>query len=369
MSRGTGRLRVTTVVGARPQFVKLAPVSRALRKVADERIVHTGQHYDADMSRRFFDELEIPEPDAHLGVGSGTHAEQLGRTMTALEADLRARPPDAVLVFGDTNSTLGAAIAVAKAGIPLAHVEAGVRGYDPREPEEINRVLTDRLATWLFVPTRSAVENLAREGIEAGVHDVGDVMVDVLLETRSRVAGRADRALAPHGLEGAAFILATFHRPFNVDDPGSLEAIGEALGRLDHPVVWPVHPRARARLEAFALWDALAAHPRVHLVDPAGYPDMVALTDRASLVVTDSGGLQKEAFVLGVPCVTVSAQTAWVETVDTGWNRLVAAETTAIVTAAHDHQGGSSHPDCYGTGDAAPEIARILAESAGRRPS
>jgi UDP-N-acetylglucosamine 2-epimerase len=358
------QLRITTVVGARPQFVKLAPLSPRLREVAHERILHTGQHYDHEMSKLFFEELAIPEPDRHLGVGSGSHGAQVGKTLVAVEEDLIAHRPDLVLVFGDTNSTVGAAIAAAKAGVPVAHVEAGVRGWNRAEPEETNRVLTDHLSELLFVPTEVAAENLSREGITTGVHPVGDVMVDTLRLARETHGDGVPR-LQALALEPRTYALCTFHRPANVDHPAPLAAIVDALGALGMPAVWPVHPRTRERLQGFGLLDRLHA-AGVRVVPPVGYLTMLALLLNARLALTDSGGLQKEAYLVEVPCVTVSAQTAWVETVDAGWNRLVPPSRRAIVDAATGFSRGESHPDCYGDGHASTRIAGAIADWAGR---
>lgn len=356
------RHRIMSVVGARPQFVKLAPLSPRLREIGEERIVHSGQHYDYEMSRLFFEELEIPDPDRHLAIGSGTHAEQLGRMLAAMEEELVVHRPDVLVVFGDTNTTLGAALAAAKLGVPIAHVEAGVRGFNRHEPEETNRVLTDRLSAWCLVPTEAAVGHLAREGITEGVHRVGDVMVDALRRARAGDASADDRVRAM-GVEPGGYALATFHRPANVDEEAPLTAIVEALAALPMPIVCPVHPRTRARLEAFGLAHALEAAPGVHLSPPVGYLTMLALLGGARLLLTDSGGLQKEAYILDVPCITVSMQTAWEETVASGWNRLVPPDAAAIAAAADGFAGGATHPDVYGDGHAAEAIRDVLGAS------
>jgi UDP-N-acetylglucosamine 2-epimerase len=323
--------------------------------------VHTGQHYDFEMSRAFFEELEIPEPEANLGVGSGSHAEQLGRTLVAVEKLLEGDRPDLVLVFGDTNSTLGAALAAARLGIPLGHVEAGVRGHNLREPEEQNRVLTDRLADLLFVPTADGVENLAREGIAHGVHRVGDVMLDLLIQVRARHGDGADR-VRDLGLEPRRYALATFHRPANVDRREPLAEILEALGSLGVPAVLPLHPRTRARVQAFGLLPAVETGVRV--LPPLGYLTTLALTAHARVVLTDSGGLQKEAYLLETPCVTVGTQTAWVETVRSGWNRLVPPRRSEILRACEGFRGGSVREPFYGDGTASERIGAIVASFA-----
>jgi len=351
--------RITSVVGARPQFVKLAPLSPRLREIGEERIVHSGQHYDYEMSKLFFEELEIPEPDMHLSIGSGSHAEQIGRTLVAMERELIDHRPDVLVVFGDTNTTLGAALAASKLGIPIAHVEAGVRGFNRHEPEETNRVLTDRLSARCLVPTEAAVRHLAREGIRSGVHHVGDVMVDALYRARAATKDAEARVRA-HGVAPGEYALATFHRPANVDDPEPLGEIVAAIGALGQPVVLPLHPRTRARLERTELLGTLEGYEHVRLSQPVGYLSMLALLEGAQLLLTDSGGLQKEAYILEVPCVTVSMQTAWQETVDVGWNRLAPPRRDEILGAARGFAGGASHPAVYGSGEAAPAIRDVL---------
>jgi UDP-GlcNAc3NAcA epimerase len=323
-------VRIVTVLGARPQFVKAAPVSRALRRRHQECIIHTGQHYDARMSQQFFDELSIPRPDYNLGVGSHSHGKQTGEMLAGIEAVLCQEDCDLVLVYGDTNSTLAGALAGAKLHLPVAHVEAGLRSFNRRMPEEINRVVADRVSDLLFCPTEAAVRNLSAEGIVQGVHLVGDVMLDAL---RERVAAglSAERVLGPLGLRDGRYVLATVHRAENTDDPGRLESIVRGLLALDEPVLLPLHPRTRAALERFGLYQTSSAG--LHIVEPLGFADMLAVERAARVIVTDSGGVQKEACWLGVPCVTVREETEWVETVDSGWNVLVGTDTSALVRA------------------------------------
>ncbi len=349
-----------TVVGARPQFVKASPLSRELRRRHSEVLVHTGQHYDHGMSALFFEELGLPAPDYHLGVGSGPHGAQTGAMLAALEAVLEKERPAAVVVYGDTNSTLAGALAAAKLGIPIAHVEAGLRSFNRAMPEEVNRVVTDHLSQWLFAPSDHAAGQLAREGITAGVHVVGDIMVDALELHRERAAART-RVLDELGLVVHGYYLATVHRAENTDDPNRLWGIFTALGRLERPVVIPIHPRTRESVATLAL--PMAENLRV--VEPQGYLDMLALQAHAACVLTDSGGIQKEAYWLRVPCVTLRNETEWVETVATGWNVLAGTDPDRIVAAVRSSPGGGrEHPPLYGGGTAAREIVEILSASA-----
>lgn len=347
---------VLTIVGARPQFVKAAMVSRALRRVHREILLHTGQHYDDGMSALFFRELDLAEPDHHLGVGSGSHSEQTGHMLMGIEAAIMREKPDLVLVYGDTNSTLAGALAAAKTGVPVAHVEAGCRSYDRSMPEEINRVVTDHLSSLLFCPTVRTVDNLAREGITAGVHQVGDVMLDLLLEQLPEAEARS-RVLQALGLAPGAYLIATIHRAANTDQLDRLAAIVEALEALDEPVIFPVHPRTRKALGSFHRLPP----PPVHLIDPVGYLDMLGLIRNARMVLTDSGGVQKEAFFLGTPCLTLRETTEWMETVEAGWNRLVGVDRKAILSAAKSWKPVGVPPNgLFGDGRAGERIVEIL---------
>ncbi len=352
--------RIVSIIGVRPQFVKHAPLSRALRRRFHEVVIHTGQHYDHNMSRRFFDELSIPAPDHHLEVGSGSHAEQLGWTAMRVEEAVGKLAPDYVLVFGDTNTTLGAALAVAKLGIPLGHVEAGVRTQVPGNPEELNRILVDHASDQLYVPTQAGVAHLEAERVRGTVHLVGDVMYDALLHFLDIVGDRphpgATLGLSPH-----EYVLATIHRAENTDDRERLAEIVAGLGSIGEPVVFPVHPRTRAALAAAGLESALASASNVHVIEPAGYLDMLLWVRDARAVVTDSGGLQKEAYLLGTPCVTVFANSPWPETVADGWNRLVAAERQALVQAVRTARPSGTRQDHYGDGHAADAICDVIA--------
>lgn len=353
-------MRILTVVGARPQFIKSGPVSRALRETGGavtEFVVHTGQHYDYGMSQTFFDELELRAPDVNLGIGSAGHGAQTGRMLEALEAVLLAQQPDAVLVYGDTNSTLAGALAAAKLLIPVGHVEAGLRSYNRRMPEEINRVLADRLSAWCFCPTQTAVDNLAGEGITAGVHVVGDVMYDALQHYREAADDAA--ALAEVGVQPRGYDLLTIHRAENTADAAPLRALLDALGKGDRPTLFPVHPRTRN-----LLGEAARDTGTLRLLEPVSYRTMLALEANARLILTDSGGVQKEAYWLRVPCVTLRAETEWVETLDGGWNRLSAFEPAAVLSAIAAVEAtepdASHHRTVYGDGHAAEGIVRVL---------
>lgn len=349
------RGKVLTVVGARPQFVKVAPLSRALRRRVTEVLVHTGQHYDPEMSDTFFEELDIPRPDHHLGIGSASHGRMTGRMLEGLEAVMTAERPALVIVLGDTNSTLAGALAAVKLGIPVAHVEAGLRSFEMAMPEEINRRLTDHVSRLLFCPTKTAVLNLGREGITKGVSRVGDVMVDALQQNLPRARRQAR---LPDGFERRGYYLATLHRQENVDDPDRLKAILGTLERLPHPVLLPLHPRTRERLARMGFRPKGA----VRLHRPASYLEMLLLESQARVVLTDSGGVQKEAFILGTPCITLREQTEWVETVAAGANVLVGASPTRILRAVRAFEATPFRPrrHPYGEGDACERIARAI---------
>lgn len=350
-------MKVLTVVGNRPQFVKAAAVSSHLRDRATEILVHTGQHYDRELSAVFFEELGVPEPEHELGVGSGTHAKQTGGTMSRLEPLVEAERPDAMLVYGDTNATLAAALVAAKLCLPLAHVEAGMRSFDRRMPEEVNRVAADRLSGLLLCSTAAAVENLRREGLGAGTRLVGDVMADVS-KRFGPIAERRSGALAGFGLEPGGYLLATAHRAGNVDDPAALARLARLLAVAAEgfgPLVFPVHPRTRACLDAAGLLTGLEAAPGVRLIEPLGYLDFACLLRAARAVLTDSGGLQKEACLAGVPCVTLRRKTEWVETVESGWNRLVGLDPDLALAALAEldgRHGETPGEALYGDGEA-----------------
>lgn len=351
-------MKIASIVGARPQFIKAWPVSRELRRAGHvESIVHTGQHYDEQMSDVFFAEMGIARPDHFLEIGSGSHGDQTGRMLMAVEQTLIAERPDWVLVYGDTNTTLAAAIAACKLGLRLAHVEAGLRSYNRSMPEEHNRVLTDHCSDLLLCPTQTAVDNLGREGVTRGVQLVGDVMYDAVLAFGSRARERS-QVLASLGVAPGAYLLATVHRAYNTDDPVVLRRLLHALEAIGETVLLPIHPRTRARLAAGG---GVPTLHHVRLIDPVGYLDMLALEQDARVILTDSGGVQKEAFFFAVPCVTLRPETEWVETVESGWNVLVGSDADAIVAAARRATRPSSRPpQVFGDGTAAQRIAALL---------
>ncbi len=358
--------KILTVLGARPQFVKASVVSQAL--VASGRLqevlVHTGQHFDVNMSEVFFRELGMADPAYHLGIHGGSHGEMTGCMLAEVERVMLAERPDAVLVYGDTNSTLAGALAAVKLHIPVAHVEAGLRSFNLRMPEEVNRILTDRISRWLFTPTETARAHLLREGVDAEqIVPVGDVMYDVALHHGARLDAQGGR-FAALGLAAGSYVLATVHRAENTDDPVRLAAVVQGLAAVaaQHPVVWPLHPRTRAVFARDAALAALAAP--LQLIDPVGYLDMLQLEKHAALIATDSGGVQKEAFFFRVPCVTLRDETEWVETVQLGWNRLAPPTSAAVVSKAVADALGTHGVDArpYGQGDAAQRIVQRLAQ-------
>ena len=351
-------MRVLTVIGNRPQFVKAAAVSPLLRRRGEEVLVHTGQHFDDRLSAIFFSELGIPAPDRQLGIALGSAASQTGRMLQALEPVLAEVAPDVVLVYGDTNSTLAGALAAAQAHVPVAHVEAGMRSFDRDMPEELNRVLTDHASALLLCSSEAAAENLRRESIVGEVEVVGDVMVDVALAVAPRARAREDLVTA-HGLESGRYLLATAHRAGNVDDPDRLARLVELLTTLPLPVLMPLHPRTAARLEAAGLRTALDQAPGVTVTEPLGYVELTALLCHADAVLTDSGGLQKEAYLAQIPCVTLRDRTEWTETVATGWNVLVDLD-AAAARAALGRPLPAEHPSLYGDGHAGARVVDAL---------
>ena len=355
------RPTVLTVVGNRPQYIKCAVLSRPLRARLREVLLDTGQHYDHQLAGVFYDQLPLPAPDVSLGIGPGSHAEQTARMLIGVERAVTELRPGLVLVFGDTNSTLAAALAAAKLGVPVAHVEAGLRSFDRSMPEEINRVLTDRVSALLFCPTTTAVDNLEREGITEGVHQVGDVMYDLALHALTPDVEAA--VLARFTLQRGRYVYATVHRPANADSPERLAGILDVFTALNEPVVLAAHPRTRATIERAGL--AARVGPGVVVSDPVGYFDSLALIKNARVVATDSGGMQKEAYFMETPCVTMRETSEWVETLASGWNVLVGADPEALMAALAAARPGHMRGDYYGCGDAAGRIVTALCDFLG----
>ena len=351
-------MRFVSIVGARPEFIQAAPVSRVLRRSHQEILIHTGQHYDYRMSRVFFEHLQLPEPDLNLEVGSGSHAEQTGEMLARLEHALLDIKPDAVIIRGDTNSTLVGALTAAKLHIPLIHIEAGERSYNKRMPEEINRIVADRLSDLLFCVTQTAVRHLAEEGIVKGVHFSGDVMLDALRQNLP-VAQAQSLILQRIGLPPGYYLLATVHRAANTDNADNLRNIVRAFNAIAEPIVFPVHPRTRAVIERLGLSFA----PHVLAIEPVGYLDMLMLESNARAILTDSGGVQREAYFLSVPCITLRDETELAETVEAGWNCLVGARFDRILAAARDFIPPADHPPLFGEGQAAEHIVEVLSNT------
>jgi UDP-N-acetylglucosamine 2-epimerase (non-hydrolysing) len=348
-------VRILSVVGARPQFVKLAPVSQALQGRAEHVVVHTGQHYDDLMSDVFFRDLGIPAPDVNLAVGSGAHGAMTGAMLVGLEPVFEKYRPDWVLTYGDTNSTLAAAVTAVKIHLPVAHLEAGLRSFNKRMPEEHNRVLTDHASDLCLAPTEVAMGHLADEGLADRSVLVGDVMTDVLYSVRDRLA--ADGTSGPDGVDPGAYYVATLHRPDNTDDPSRLGAIVDQLSRLRHPVLLLVHPRLAQKAAEHGI---VLAQGAIRPIDPLAYPQLVAAVMGSAGVITDSGGLQKEAFLLRVPCTTVRPETEWVETVQTGWNALVDADLTILRETVERATPAATDATPYGDGHAADRVVDAL---------
>ena len=351
-------MRVLTVVGNRPQFIKAAAVSGPLRERAEELLVHTGQHYEDALSGTFFRELGLAQPDRELGISGASNTSQLSRMLAALEPLVTEQRPDAVLVYGDTNSTLAGALAGAQAGVAVVHVEAGMRSFDRTMPEELNRVLSDHLAELLLCPSETAAANLRAESVAGRVEVVGDVMVDVSLRWQERARAELS-ALGAYDLAPGEFLLVTAHRAGNVDPPERLGRLVELVEALPGRVLFPVHPRTRERLDASGLMERLRGREGLTLTEPLGYLEFASLLVHARAVLTDSGGVQKEAYLAGVPCVTLRANTEWVETVDSGWNALVDLDTAAALSALQVPPP-AERPPLYGDGHAAQRCVEAI---------
>ena len=361
-------MKIVTVLGARPQFIKAALLSKELRKNNHEIIIHTGQHYDFEMSNIFFKEMGIPDPDYNLGVGSASHSQQTAEMMLKLEKCFISLNPDLILLYGDTNSTLAATITAAKLEIPIAHVEAGPRMFDKSVPEEMNRIITDHLSTVLFAPTEKSVNNLKNEGIKEGVYLTGDVMFDLFLYFSKKADGSSD-ILKNLSLEKKNYILTTIHRARNTDIKENLEAITEAILDIStkKTIIFPVHPRTRKFLRKYGFYDSLNKNPNIKLIKPVGYLDMNILTRNAQKIVTDSGGLQKEAYYAKVPCITLDTATGWQETVEEGWNILLEEfkdekfiEKDTIIKKIINFQAEGKYRNIFGDGNSVNKICKII---------
>jgi UDP-GlcNAc3NAcA epimerase len=352
------KLKIITIIGARPQFIKAATVSRLLKTHADEILLHTGQHYDKNLSEVFFAELDIPSPVYNLGVGSGTHGVQTGEMLAKIERVLIDEVPDWVIVYGDTNSTLAGALAATKLNIKVAHVEAGLRSFNRKMPEEINRILTDHISDLLFCPSDVAVKNLSDEGITKNVFVVGDVMADSLAYAAEK-AKRHSNIVDKLFVKAGEYYLVTVHRAENTDNPHKLMNILTAFSKLDEKVIFPVHPRTRQALDTFQI-DLNKFSSNIEFIAPVGYLDMVQLEQSAKMVLTDSGGIQKEAYWLKVPCVTLREETEWVETLQSGWNVLSGSDTDKILESAHNFKIPQTHPNLYRAGQTGENIVDCL---------
>lgn len=352
--------KILTIAGTRPQLIKIAAVSRILRESFQEILVNTGQHYDYNMAGVFFDELNIPKPDYDLGIGSDSHGRQTGKMLIAVEEVVDKEQPDAILVYGDTNSTLAGAIVASKRHIPLIHIEAGLRSYNKLMPEELNRVMTDHVSNILFTPTETAVQNLQKEGIEAGVYTVGDVMYDAVLYNMELAEQKYK--LEDFGLERKEYYLGTIHRAENTDSKEQLTAILRAFSKIGEKVYLPLHPRTKQKIKEYGLESLLSDSVNIHIVAPVSYLEMLLLEKNAKAIVTDSGGVQKEAYFMKVPCVTLRPQTEWTETVEYGWNQLVNPLTEDLAAVLQIIQLGQPIDNLYGSGDASAKITNILKE-------
>ena len=350
--------KILTVIGARPQFIKAASVSRELRKEFKEILVHTGQHYDKNMSDIFFEELEIPKPDYNLAIGSGFHGKQTGEMLVKIEEVILKEKPDAVLVYGDTNSTLAGALAASKLLLPVYHIEAGLRSLNKVMPEEQNRILTDHISTLLFSPTETAVNHLYKEGVTRGVYNVGDVMYDSVLYNLE-LANKKSKILVELNLEKGNYVLSTIHRAENTNSKERMENIVSALNDSKEKIILPLHPRTINYLKEYNL----KFENNINIIEPVGYLDMLSLLNNSKKIITDSGGIQKEAYFFGIPCITIRDETEWVETVEHRWNILVGADYKKIKNALYSFEGGRDKPKCFGSGKASEKIVAKIKEN------
>jgi UDP-N-acetylglucosamine 2-epimerase (non-hydrolysing) len=355
-------VKIATIVGARPQFVKAAPLSAILRQKHTEFLIHTGQHYDQQMSQVFFDELQIPEPDINLGIGSGSHAVQTGEMLKKIEDVLTDLKPDLLIIYGDTNSTLAGALAAVKLLIPVAHVEAGLRSFNRTMPEEINRLLADKISRLLFCPTKTAVQNLKNEGIESGVHLVGDVMYDAVLRF-GEIAEKKSSILEKLAISPKNYFLATVHRAHSTDSAENLKSIIDAFNQSQQPIIFPIHPRTVNALKQFQLWSLIESSQSIINIEPVSYLDMLVLEKNAAKILTDSGGIQKEAYFFQVPCITLREETEWVETVADGWNILVGTDKSQILNAIQTFSPINPQKMLFGDGKACEHVEKIISTS------
>lgn len=350
-------MKIITIVGARPQFIKAAPVSKTLRTEHEEIIIHTGQHYDANMSDIFFNELKIPRPDYNLEIGSGSHGMMTGRMLEKLEEIYLKEKPDFVLVYGDTNSTLAGALAASKLLIPVIHIEAGLRSFNKAMPEEQNRILTDHISDLLLVPTEDAIKNLTNEGIKKGIHNVGDVMYDAVLMFKE-IAKSKSGLLKELDVNSGEYILTTIHRAENTNDINRLRNMIEALNESREKIILPLHPRTKKFIEGYGL----NFNENIKVIDPIGYLEMLMLEENSKMIVTDSGGVQKEAYFMGKPCITMRDETEWVETVACGWNVVVGTDKNKILDNIRNFKPTSIQQAIFGDGNAAQKILNIINE-------
>lgn len=348
-------MKILTVIGARPQFIKAAAVSNIIRKEHEEILVHTGQHYDENMSKIFFEELNIPKPDYNLGIGSGGHGKQTGTMLIELEELYIKEKPDMVLVYGDTNSTLAGALCASKLLIPVAHIEAGLRSFNMNMPEEQNRILTDHISKYLFVPTTSATKNLSNEGVTSGVYNVGDVMYDATLNF-SKLSKEKSEIMTKLNLKEEEFILATIHRAENTNDINKLRNIIEALNESGEQIILPLHPRTKKYMDDYNL----SFNKNIKIIDPVGYLEMISLEMHCRKIITDSGGVQKEAFFMNKPCITMRDETEWVETVENGWNIVVGTDKAKILDGILNFVPNKAKQNIFGDGHAAEKILKII---------